>query len=233
MTIKYYDWTAHHAYAEPQKMAIVDLHTGRKLTYAALDERSARLADWLQKQGIVKGERIGMLVRNCPEFMELQFACGKIGAVALPVNWRLTVPELEYIFKDSTPQVLAYDTRFRETALELKGRCAIAHLLEIDLDNPSNDYEQALAASSPSPVVEPLTLDDAAMIMYTSGTTGRPKGAMITHGMNFINCVNCSPHARITAQTVQLVVLPLFHTGGLNCYVNPVIHASGRIVIMR
>jgi fatty-acyl-CoA synthase len=233
MPMKYYDWTAHHAYIQPQKVAIVDLHTGRAFTYAALDERSGRLADWLQKQGIVKGERIGILARNSPEFMELQFACGKIGSVAVPVNWRLAVPELEYIFKDSTPQVLAYDMRFREAALELKRRCAIPHLLEIDLDNPSNNYEQALAASTPSPIVESLTLDDLAMIMYTSGTTGRPKGAMITHRMNFINCVNLGFPARITSQTVQLVVLPLFHTGGLNCYANPVIHAGGRIVIMR
>jgi fatty-acyl-CoA synthase len=71
------------------------------------------------------------------------------------------------------------------------------------------------------------------MIMYTSGTTGHPKGAMITHGMNFINCVNLGFPAQISSQTVQLVVLPLFHTGGLNCYANPVIHAGGRILLMR
>ncbi len=71
------------------------------------------------------------------------------------------------------------------------------------------------------------------MIMYTSGTTGHPKGAMITHGMNFINCVNGGIPARITPDTVQLVLLPLFHTGGLNCYANPILHAGGAIVIMR
>ena len=103
MPMKYYDWTAHHAYSQPDKVAIVDLHTGREFSYAALDERASRLADWLQKQGVVKGDRIAVLALNCPEFMELEFACSKIGAVALPVNWRLTVPELEYIFSDSTP----------------------------------------------------------------------------------------------------------------------------------
>jgi fatty-acyl-CoA synthase len=233
MPMKYFDWTAHHAYSQPDKVAIVDLHTGREFSYAELNERAARLADWLRKQGVVKGDRIAVLALNCPEFMELEFACSKIGAVALPVNWRLTVPELEYIFSDSTPKVLAHDVAFRDAALELMKRCDVSHLLEIDVDKPSNAYEQALAESSPDPAIEPLTLDDMAMIMYTSGTTGHPKGAIITHRMNFINCVNLGFPARISSQTVQLVVLPLFHTGGLNCYANPVIHAGGRILLMR
>jgi fatty-acyl-CoA synthase len=93
--MKYYDWTAHHAYSQPHKIAIVDLHTGREFSYAALDERAARIADWLQKKGVAKSDRVAILALNCPEFMELQFACSKIGAIALPVNWRLTVPELE------------------------------------------------------------------------------------------------------------------------------------------
>ncbi len=233
MPMKYYDWTAHHAYVQPHKTAIVDLHTGREFSYAALDERAVRLAKWLQQQGVVKGDRIVILAFNCPEFMELQFACSKIGAVALPVNWRLTVPELEYIFNNSTPKVLAHDVVFRDAALELKKRCQVSHLLEINVDDPSNAYEQALAESSPNPAIEPLTLDDLAMIMYTSGTTGRPKGAMITHRMNFINCVNLGFPTQMSPHAVQLVVLPLFHTGGLNCYANPVIHAGGRILLMR
>ena len=79
----------------------------------------------------------------------------------------------------------------------------------------------------------PLTHDDIGMVMYTSGTTGHPKGAIITHGMVFWNCVNLGIPALITPDTVQLVVLPLFHTGGLNCYANPVLHAGGPIVVMR
>jgi fatty-acyl-CoA synthase len=233
MAMKHYDWTKHHAYSQPHKIAVVDLHTGREFSYAELDERAARLAAWLQKQAVVKGDRIAILAYNCPEFLELQFACSKIGAAALPVNWRLTVPELEYIFGDSTPTVLAHDAVFRDAAVELKKRCDISYLLEIDADDPTCAYEQALAESSPDPRIESLTLDDLAMIMYTSGTTGHPKGAMITHRMNFINCVNLGFSAQISSKTVQLVVLPLFHTGGLNCYANPVIHAGGRILLMR
>jgi fatty-acyl-CoA synthase len=80
---------------------------------------------------------------------------------------------------------------------------------------------------------EALTHDDVVTIMYTSGTTGHPKGAMITHGMNFWNCCNLGTPAGVGMATVHLSVLPLFHTGGLNCYSNPVLHAGGTVVIMR
>eukprot|EP01036_Dinobryon_divergens_P039631 gene39631-52272_t len=93
--------------------------------------------------------------------------------------------------------------------------------------------ERALAEAGPPPATVPPTHDDIGMVMYTSGTTGHPKGAIITHGMVFWNCVNLGIPALITPETVQLVVLPLFHTGGLNCYANPVLHAGGTIVIVR
>jgi len=233
MAMKYYDWTAHHAECRPDKTAIIDLHSGLELSYGVLDERAARLADWLRGQGVAKGDRIAFLAPNCPQFFDLQFACGKIGSIDMPLNRRLAVPEIEYILNDGTPKVLIHDVKSRDVALELQKRCRVAKLLEIDLDDPVNSYEQVLAAADPDPVTESLTHDDLIMIMYTSGTTGHPKGAMITHGMNFINCVNLGIPAQITPETVQLVVLPLFHTGGLNCYANPVLHAGGRILIMR
>ena len=231
--MKYYDWTAHHAYRNPDNVAIIDLHTGREFTYAALDERSARLGNWLRGSGVAKGDRVAMLLMNSPEFFEIQFASSKTGSVALPLNWRLTVPELEYILNDGSPKVLCYDSVFRESALELQKRCDIPYLMEIDVDQSDTPYEQALAGSDADIVLESLTLDDLAMIMYTSGTTGHPKGSLTTHGMNFINCVNLGFPMMISPETVQLVVLPLFHTGGLNCYANPVLHAGGRIIIMR
>ena len=226
--IPYFDWISHHAGRRPRQLAIHDLHTGRKLSYADLDARIGRLTAALAARGIAKGDRIALLATNCAEYFELQFACGRLGAIMLPLNWRLTVPELEYILGDSSPRLLIHDKGFAAQAAALS-----PDRLEIDHDRPDGAYERALAEAGPVPPPVPLTHDDIGMVMYTSGTTGHPKGAIITHGMVFWNCVNLGIPALITPETVQLVVLPLFHTGGLNCYANPVLHAGGSILIMR
>jgi fatty-acyl-CoA synthase len=224
----YYDWIAHHADRRPRQLAINDLQTARKLTYAQLDKRIDRLTGALAKLGIGQGDRVALLAPNCAEYFELQFACGRLGAIMLPLNWRLTVPELEYILGDSTPKLLVHDSAFAEQAKALS-----KSLLEIGPERPDSAYERALASAPKPPEPVAMTHDDIAMVMYTSGTTGHPKGAIITHGMVFWNAVNLGIPALISPQTVQLVILPLFHTGGLNCYANPVLHAGGTILIMR
>jgi fatty-acyl-CoA synthase len=224
----YYDWITHHAGRRPTTLALHDLQTNRRFTYADLDRRTNQLAAALAGMGIAKDDRVALLAPNCAEYFELQFACGRLGAIMLPLNWRLTVPELEYILGDATPRLLIHDKAFAAQAAELSKLC-----LEIDHDAPDSAYERALAKAGPAPTPVPLTHDDIGMVMYTSGTTGHPKGAIITHGMVFWNCVNLGIPALITPETVQLVVLPLFHTGGLNCYANPVLHAGGTLLIMR
>jgi fatty-acyl-CoA synthase len=224
----YYDWIAHHAGRRPKQLAINDLQTDRTFTYAELHHRTDQLTGWLAAQGIGKGDRVALLAPNCAEYFELQFACGRLGAIMLPLNWRLTVPELEYILGDAAPKLLVHDKGFAHQAKALA-----KSLLEIDPEDPRSAYERALASAAPVPTPVPLTHDDIGMIMYTSGTTGHPKGAIITHGMVFWNAVNLGIPALISPRTVQLVILPLFHTGGLNCYANPVLHAGGTLLIMR
>ncbi|HTR87534.1 MAG TPA: long-chain fatty acid--CoA ligase [Reyranella sp.] len=224
----YYDWIAHHAGRRPRQLAIDDLQTARKFTYADLDRRTDRLAAALAAMGIGKGDRVALLAPNCAEYFEIQFACGRLGAIMLPLNWRLTVPELEYILDDSTPKLLIHDRSFAAQA-----RALSKTLLEIEPGDATSTYEQAIASEARPVAAIEVTHDDIAMVMYTSGTTGHPKGAIITHGMVFWNAVNLGIPALISPQTVQLVILPLFHTGGLNCYANPVLHAGGTILIMR
>jgi fatty-acyl-CoA synthase len=229
-----YDWISHHADHRPAKEAIRELGTGRTFTYAELDRRIDAMAAYFTSLGIGRGDRVGVLAHNGVEFFDIQFACARTGAICVLLNWRLTVTELEYILTDSSPMLLVHDVSFCEAAEELQRRCSIDTLLAIDDGAPDSPYEQAVTrfdGQSADPVA--LTHDDVITIMYTSGTTGLPKGAMITHGMNFWNCVNLGIPGGIGLDTVHLNILPLFHTGGLNCYSNPVLHAGGTVVLLK
>lgn len=232
--VRAYDWIAHHADNRAAKEAVRDLGTGRSFTYGDLHRRVDAMAAYFGSLDIGRGDRVAVLAQNGVECFDVQFACARTGAICVLLNWRLTVSELEYILNDSSPKLLVHDVTFGDAATELQQRCDIASLLEIDGGRADSAYESALAEFSDRPVERvTLTHDDVVTIMYTSGTTGLPKGAMITHGMNFWNCVNLGVPAGVGLDTVHLNVLPLFHTGGLNCYSNPVLHAGGTVVILR
>jgi fatty-acyl-CoA synthase len=231
LSVRHYDWIAHFGRRTPDKPAVVDLASERTFTYAQFDARISRLAAHLRDRlGIKRGDRVAVLALNTTDTLEVQFACGRIGAVFLPLNTRLTVPELHYIVGDAAPVLVIHDSELAEVALNVAKLCNIASAL---LLGPGGSYEAAIAAATPLQAAEVVTLDDISTIMYTSGTTGQPKGAIITHGMTFWNCVNLGGPAYVSPSSVLLTVLPLFHTGGLNCYTNPVLHAGGTVLIMR
>ncbi|MFH1345984.1 MAG: long-chain fatty acid--CoA ligase, partial [Pseudomonadota bacterium] len=231
MSVRHYDWIAHFGRRTPDKPAVVDLASGRQFTYAQFDSRISRLAAHLRDRlNVRRGDRVAVLALNTTDTLEVQFACGRIGSVFLPLNTRLTVPELHYIVGDAAPVLMIHDSDLAEVALSVAKLCGVTSTL---LLGPGGSYETAIAAAPPLDRIEPVTLDDMSTIMYTSGTTGQPKGAIITHGMTFWNCVNLGGPSYISPSTVLLTVLPLFHTGGLNCYTNPVLHAGGTVLIMR
>jgi fatty-acyl-CoA synthase len=231
LPVRYYDWIAHFGRRTPNKTAVIDLATDRRFTYAQFEQRISRLARHLREVlRVARGDRVGVLALNTTDTLEVQFACARIGAVFLPLNTRLTVPELQFIVGDAAPRVMIHDGELAETALKVAELCGVASVLRL---GTGASYEAAIAGSQPLEAFEEVTLDDTSTIMYTSGTTGQPKGAIITHGMTFWNCVNLGGPAYITPSSVLLTVLPLFHTGGLNCYTNPVLHAGGTVLIMR
>lgn len=237
-SVRAYDWLDHHRANRGHKEAIRDLGTERRFSYADLDVRADAMSAWCASIGVGRGDRIALLAQNGVEYFDLQFSCARTGAIAVLLNWRLTVVELEYILNDSAPKLLIHDVSFSETAQALQKTCGIQTLLCIDSSagaaSPGNAYEAMINAfTGKAGARESLTHDDVSTIMYTSGTTGHPKGAMITHGMNFWNCINLGIPAGVALDTVHLSVLPLFHTGGLNCYSNPVLHAGGTVVILR
>ena len=234
-----FDWLHHHARTRGASPAVVDLGTDRAFTWAELDDRTSRFAAAIGDEfGIGYRDRVAVLANNNTNFFEVQFACWKLGAIFVPLNWRLAQAELEFIIGDCTPSVIVHDEEFATTADKVAETCGIAHRITWDqptADGRSAGYEDAIVANEPLPVGRnhPSTHDDVLTIMYTSGTTGRPKGAMITQGMTFWNAVNSVEFFRAGPTMVNLAFLPLFHTGGLNCFANPAFHFGGVNVVLR
>jgi fatty-acyl-CoA synthase len=233
------DWIAFHADRTPDKLASIDQRSGRRFTYGEMNERVGRLAAYLRREwGAKPGDRLAILAKNSAEYFEFQFACVKLGAMMLPLNWRLAPAELEFILNDSEALGLVYDDGFAHVVPQLKV-ASLRHFLCLDDDQGASAlghpaYEDAIASTSETVVMNPHITHDVPMtIMYTAGTTGLPKGVLITHGMTFWNMVNISTPAGLSMHSVHYVVLPTFHTGGLNLYANPVYHHGGTNIIAR
>jgi fatty-acyl-CoA synthase len=232
MAVPVHDWIAYHAGMRGDAIAIEDVATGRILSYAQLNQRVERVAVGLRNRfGVSRGDRVAVLAHNSSDHFEVQFACERLGAVFAPMNWRLTKPELHFIIEDCEPVAIIYDPEFAETVKELSTTCGLSHLCG---RNPADsDYERLIADASGDIAPEPITHDDIATILYTSGTTGHPKGAIITHGMRFWHSINLAGPTRLTSDSACLTVLPLFHVGGLDIFANPVFHYGGRVVVTR
>jgi fatty-acyl-CoA synthase len=232
MPLRHHDWIAHHAARRPEAIAAVDLAGGRSLTYRAFDRRIAALAGHLRDAfGVGSGARVTLLAHNTTDAFEVQFACFRLGAVFVPLSWRLALAELHGVVADCSPSALVHDAEFADTAEELARRHAIAHLLR--RGGGESPYEGAIAGARALEAPREATHDDTCTILYTSGTTGVPKGAVSTHGTVFWNAVNCTGVAGLSARTVMLCALPQFHIAGLNLFANPTFHAGGTVAVMR
>jgi fatty-acyl-CoA synthase len=233
----HFDWIQRHAERTPDKLALVDAHTGRELSYAALNERANRLASFFTKElGLQRGDRVSILAKNSAEYYEILFACSKTGIILNTLNWRLAPPELAYILNDCEPRLLIYEPEFSGTIDELVKSFNFEYILVMadSISRGEYAYEKALASGSPDNFDSPrLTYDDIWAIIYTSGTTGRPKGAQVTYGNFFYNAVGMGRAIDLTSEDVNINVLPTFHIGGLGLYAGPTFHAGGTVVVMR
>src|SRR5262245_7987987 len=179
MSARHHDWIAHHATRRPEAIAAVDLGSGRRFTYRVFDRRIAALAGHLQAPcGIAPGARVALLAHNSTDAFELQFACFRLGAIFVPLNWRLALPELDAIVADCAPALLVHDAEVAAPAEELARRHAIAHRLARSAADGA--YERAIATARPLASPQVLTHDDVCTILYTSGTTGAAKGSITT-----------------------------------------------------
>ena len=149
MPVRHYDWIAHFGRRTPDKLAAIDLASERRLTYAQFDARISRLAAHLRDRlKIARGDRVAVLAMNTTDTLEVQFACGRIGAVFLPLNTRLTVPELQYIVGDAAPKLMIHDAELADIALTVAKLCNVPSAL---LLGPNGSYEAAIASQNPRP----------------------------------------------------------------------------------
>jgi fatty-acyl-CoA synthase len=230
------DWLVKHAQQFPDKTALVDLFSGRSVSYAELDERASRCAEFLRDQwGLKPGERIAVLAHNSAEYVELLYACGKIGALMVCLNWRLSLEELRGIVEDAGPCALVYGVEFEPVGLALADAFGIGRRMALgDARDGVAGYAASLASASGASVVMPWRAhDDLWYLLYTAGTTGKPKGVIQTFGMAFTNAVNGMLATGMRREDTLLSVLPFFHTGGLNLYMNPMLMCAGTTLIMR
>ncbi len=212
----------------PDRLALVDRSRGHRLTYAELDAGADRWAALLRAHGIGRGGIVAILAGNRREHAELLYACGRVGAALLPLNWRLAAAELASIIADAAPAVILGEARFRDRAEEaLRGELGDGPRW-IDLDH---EAPALLARGGPhAPDVE-IDGEDAALILYTSGSTGKPKGAVLPHRQLFFNAVATATSWELGAADVAPVSTPFFHTGGWNVFATPLWHRGGTIVL--
>ena len=230
------DWLVKQAQQFPDKTALVDLFSGRRVGYAELEGRASRCAEFLRDQwGIKPGERVAVLAHNSAEYVELLYACGKIGALMVCLNWRLSVDELRGIVEDATPGAMVFGAEFEATGLALADGFGIERRMVLgEARGGAVGYAASLAAASGASVVMPWrNHDDFWYLLYTAGTTGKPKGVIQTFGMAFTNAVNGMLATGMRREDTLLSVLPFFHTGGLNLYLNPMLMCAGTTIIMR
>ena len=219
-----------HRDARGAQLALVD--EDRRLDYRGLDDRIARCAALLAANGIERGERVALVLGNRTAYLETVLAAARLGAIATPLNARLTAPELHALLADATPRVLIHEagdtTRIDAACRDLANPPAV----RIACSGSASGYERGLAGAAPRHAIEPVSPDDPMLLMYTSGTTGTPKGALLPHRKTLYNSLNAEVFFSLTEKDRVLVSLPLFHSFGLKILSVPTLFVGATALVV-
>lgn len=228
-------WLTKRVLLSPEKEAVVDGE--KRITYRQLNQRTNRLSRALSRRGLQYGDRIGVLAYNRLEFIEVIMASAKLGLMLVPLNWRLTASEIAFILKDSRTKALVFDPQLADLAGEVAELVPLKHVIVLGQTGLERytGYEELLSAQTTE---EPESnkvpdLETPHIIMYTAGTTGKPKGAILSQGASFWNVLNLYTAIDFIAEDRNLVVLPMFHIGGIGLFTLPMLYAGGTVVIQR
>jgi fatty-acyl-CoA synthase len=205
-------WPARRARMTPDAIAV--RHRNQSLTYADLRDRVDSVAAGLRAAGIAKGDRVAYLGPNHPVYLDLLFACGRLGAIFVPVNFRLTAPEIDHVLTDSGAALFVHTPDYPHTTTI-----------------PTIQATDTIPLHGTDPAEETVGLDDPCLIMYTSGSTGRPKGAVLTHGNLTWNSVNVLVEMDLAGDERTLVTAPMFHIASLSMTCLPTLLKGGTVIL--
>jgi len=232
-------WVQRWSELEPHKTAII--FEEARISYLDLHRRANRTACWLQSLGFEKGDRLTAMLANCPDFIDLYLACALLGVIFVPLNHRASASELDYLLKNSSPRLFVFgsETLSNLEALNLNRRRAPVLFASVGPNVGSGvilDFRSATEAfDGQSPLLPdslpPAAPEEAQVIMYTSGTTGQPKGAVLSYRKTFFNCLNADIFFKMQFDDVMLVIMPLFHSGGLFIQTSPSLYKGATLVI--
>ena len=224
----YPDLLKKRANLTPDKIAMRDLNNGRAVSYHDLDQASVRCAALLQSLGVEERDRIAILCRNRVEFFEALFACAKLGAMLVPLNWRMPSAELAVIISSCDPKTILVAEEDDET---LSIAAPAAQIIR--LDDPGQDgYAARCEDAGGIRLREFWPAEEIWYLLYTSGTTGAPKAVIQTYQMAVYNYINVRQAINLREDDATLNFLPLFHTAGINLYTLPVLFAGGEVKVL-
>lgn len=219
------NWLEHRARITPRKTAVIEEDSGKVWTYIELNNRALSIASWLHHKGVKKGDRIALLSPNHISYFDLLFACGKIGAIFVPLNWRLTDFELKEILVDCTPILIGFHPKFETLHSQLATNTFSSFLIG------DTSYEELVSFPINTALKEEIIETDPLAMIYTGGTTGKPKGVVLCHRSIVWNGINTIISWGLTMEDTTINYLPMFHTGGLNALSIPILMSGGTVVI--
>jgi len=227
------DWIAAGAAHYPDKIATIDLQSGRRHSYAKMHDRVGRIAGHLGGLGCRSGERVAMLSLNSSDMLDVQFACWRLGLIYTPLNFRLTANELAFMVNDSDAKVVFYDTSLAAVQEALAPMTRVSDWIAMEASGGASPFEAAIAAATPIAAQVPRGDHDLCMIMYSSGTTGTPKGVTFSHLQMHYAISGMVQSVEASFNMVSAAVMPLFHIGGLAIFTLPALYFGGTAVVVR
>ena len=223
-----FDWFSKWSIYSPHSIAITDFDNGKSYTYSELNHLSNKLAEYFRSEyKLGLDDRVAVLAENCIEYVVLFGVAQKLGIILIPLNYRLAPQELDFIIEDSDPAIIIVENTFSKKINNTKNyKIALNELTEL-LDKFSKIKADVTFTNSK------ISEEDPIFILYTSGTTAFPKGALYTHKMLFWNSINTELRLNITSDDKSINCAPPFHTGGWNVLVTPFIHHGAHTILMK